>query len=203
MKPKRIALTGGIATGKSTVAKLFMDLGAVLIDADQAAREVVQPGSSCLEALHRILGPECFYEDGQINRRKVREGIIQDAALRAKVNAVLHPAISRVMEAQWQESLRMNPNRSVIFDIPLLFEADLARHFDTIILVYAPAEVQIERLMSRDHLSREEARNTLEMQLPIEEKRNLAGIIIDNSGELEKTRKQVLEVWELLQKGAH
>jgi dephospho-CoA kinase len=97
MTPRRIALTGGIATGKSTVAKLFEALGAVLIDADQVAREVVQPGSSCWDALHNLLGPDYFCTDGCLDRRKVRDRIIHDDILRSGVNAILHPAIMREM----------------------------------------------------------------------------------------------------------
>jgi dephospho-CoA kinase len=166
--PGRIALTGGIATGKSTVAKLFAELGAYILDADLAAREAVKPGASCWRRLRDFLGPSYFEENGTLRRRKLREEIIRDDQCRVTVNAILHPRIMAELDRQWQTRLALQPEAIIIFDIPLLFEADLARHFQTIILAYTSSEIQLQRLMARDGLSREEALGTLTMQLPIE-----------------------------------
>ncbi|NLI81029.1 MAG: dephospho-CoA kinase [Deltaproteobacteria bacterium] len=195
MKPRRIALTGGIATGKSTVAGMFAELGAVVLDADQAARDVVEPGHVCWHQLREAVGASYFEPDGHLRRKALRDGIIRDASLRSRVNAILHPAILKTMDRQWREWRDKDPRKVIIFDIPLLFELGLDIRFDTIILVYVPEHVQIERLMSRDGLSRDAALRTLSMQSPIEWKKKRAQIVIDNSKDLSATRGQVKEIW--------
>jgi dephospho-CoA kinase len=194
----RIALTGGIATGKSTVATFFAELGAGILDADQVAREVVTPGTECWRKLRDFLSPAYFDEDGTLKRLLLRERIIDDEHCRLTVNSILHPCIVKGMEERWQTEQRLRPEQPVIFDIPLLFEVNLARHFDMIILVYAPRDVQIQRLMLRDGLSREKAVATLAMQLPIEAKRALSHVVIDNSRDLDQTLEQVKSIWEKL-----
>ncbi|MCU0572589.1 MAG: dephospho-CoA kinase [Syntrophobacteraceae bacterium] len=195
MKPIRIALTGGIATGKSTVARMFSELGAVVLDADQAARQVVRPGSECSRKLLALLGPDYFDQDGEIKRREVRERIVADERLRGEVNSIVHPSIMEAMEAAWQEQQNASRGRLVIFDIPLLFETRLQDRFQLIILAYAPRALQIARLVERDGVSSAQAEKTLSMQWPIDEKRELSHFIIENGGSLEATRRQVLSVW--------
>jgi dephospho-CoA kinase len=196
MNQKKIALTGGIATGKSTVASMLAELGAVILDADKVARQVVEPGASCWQELHRLLGPDYFEPDGTLKRRLLRECIIRDSSCRSRVNAILHPSIVAAMEGEWEKSKADRPDRPVIFDIPLLYEANLAHGFDTVIVAYTSREIQIERLMKRDKLTREEAEKTLAMQLPIDLKKNEAQIVIDNSLDIEHTRRQVRALWE-------
>lgn len=191
----RICLTGGIASGKSTVARMLADLGAVIVDADEAARHAVQPGSSGWHQLHDLLGESFFRADGQLDRRKLRQRIIHDETCRLQVNAILHPAIMASMEAQQQYWQQHRPETPVILDIPLLFESKLAHRCDIILLVYVPQEVQVQRLMARDGVPREEAERSLDMQLPIEEKKSSADIVIDNSNTLEDTARQAGEVW--------
>ncbi len=196
MDPFRIALTGGIATGKSTVSRIFQELGAVILDADRVARDVVRTGSPCSHKLFQLLGPDYFDTDGQLRRRELRDRIIGSGELREAVNAILHPAIMEAMELAWNEHRRSSHHRAVvIFDIPLLFESRLQDRFQLVILVYAPPEVQISRLMVRDGVSRAQAESTLSMQWPIDEKRARAHRIIDNSGALEATRRQVASLW--------
>jgi dephospho-CoA kinase len=182
------------------VAKLFAELGACILDADVAARKVVKPGASCWQQLRDYLGPAYFDEHGTLERRKLRKTIIRDDRCRLTVNAILHPQITQELDRQWQSRRELQPELIIIFDIPLLFEADLARHFDTIILAYTSREIQIQRLMVRDSLSREEAEATLSMQLPIETKRSLAHLIIDNSFDLDQTRQQVKTSWDQLRR---
>ena len=199
----KIALTGGIATGKSAVATIFADLGARILDADQAAREAVKPGTPCWQELKSFLGPSYFEENGTLKRRKLREEIIRNSQSRLTVNAILHPCVMREMDREWRSVLELRPDQIVIFDIPLLFEADLAHHFKTIILVYTSREIQIRRLMLRDGLSHEEALETLTIQLPIDSKRSKSHLIIDNSYDPESTRQQVEAVWkELIHQGS-
>jgi dephospho-CoA kinase len=194
----RICLTGGIASGKSTVAKMFADCGAVIVDADQAAREVVEPGSRSWCQLKGLLGEIYFHGDGQLDRRKLRQRIISDEDCRRQVNAILHPAIMATMEKWRQYWIRQTPQAIIIFDIPLLYESKLAQRCDSVVLVYVPRELQIQRLMARDAVSREEAECSLGMQLAIEDKKGWADIVIDNSGILEHTRRQVESVWQKL-----
>jgi dephospho-CoA kinase len=191
----RICLTGGIASGKSTVARMLADLGAVIVDADEAARHAVQPGSPGWHQLQDLLGESFFRADGQLDRRKLRQRIIQDETCRLQVNAILHPAIMASMEAQQQYWQQNRPETPVILDIPLLFESKLAQRCDIVLLVYVPQEVQVQRLMARDGVPREEAERSLDMQIPIEEKKSLADIVIDNSNTLEDTQRQAGEVW--------
>jgi dephospho-CoA kinase len=196
MGAKRIALTGGIASGKSTVARMFADCGALILDADAAARKAVEPGSECWARLREWLGPDFFDEQRLLVRRKLRELIIRDPECRLRLNSILHPFVYALMEAEWRRESEARTGRVVIFDIPLLFESNAAGRFDTIILVHVPPEIQIRRLMERDGLTRTEAEETLEIQLPIESKKPLSQIVIDNSLDLDNTLRQVREVWD-------
>lgn len=198
----RIALTGGIATGKSTVARMFEQLGALILDADKASREAVRPGSPCWRKLREFLGEDYFDADGELKRRKVRELIIRDSGCRSAVNSCLHPAVLEAMEAEWKAARRQEPERVVIFDIPLLFEIGAAHRFDIVVLVHTPREIQISRLMARDGLDREEAEKTLLIQLPIDFKKSSSQIVIDNSRGLDDTLEQVHEAWERLKKAS-
>ena len=187
-------MTGGIATGKSTVAILFQDLGAIIVDADQIAREVVAPGSLGWRKLRAHLGESYFDREGALHRQRLREAIVRDPTCRKDIDAILHPLIFEAMERRWEEWRRGERTTPLMFDIPLLFESCMEGRFDTIILVYVPAEIQILRLMQRDKLTREAAGQTLTTQLPIDQKRATAHLIIDNSGTLEETARQVREI---------
>jgi dephospho-CoA kinase len=195
MEAGKIALTGGIATGKSTVAEMFRALGAVIIDADAAAREVVKPGEICWAELKAYLGVDFFDEHGDLKRAKLRERVISDEACRSNINTLLHPHILKRMENCWRVSRENHPDAIILFDIPLLFEIHLAPRFEIIILVYTQRDVQIQRLMARDGLTRAEAEQTLTIQLPIESKRSRAHLIVDNSYDLSNTRQQVTNIW--------
>jgi dephospho-CoA kinase len=177
------------------VARFFAELGAFILDADLAARDVVAVGTPCWQELRDFLGQAYFEANGGLKRRRLREQIIRDNQCRATVNAIVHPHILQELDQQWQSCRKLHPDAIIIFDIPLLFEADLARHFLTIILAYTSREIQIQRLMIRDSLSREAAEETLTMQLPIEAKRSRSDLIIDNSFDLDHTRQQVRTVW--------
>jgi dephospho-CoA kinase len=193
-----VGLTGGIASGKTTVAAMFEELGAAVLDADREAREAVRPGAEGWRKLREYPGPEYFDSDGTLNRRKLRERIIEDPDCRARVESILHPIVMDAMEERGRRIREREPGRLVLFDVPLLFEAGMAERFDVVILVYVPREVQIERLMERDGISRGEAEATLRMQIPIEDKKRRSEFVIDNSGPLEQTRRRVREVWESL-----
>jgi len=191
-------LTGGIATGKSTVATLLESFGAVVLDADKIAREVVEKGTPAWQKIREHFGSEVFNEDGTINREYLGSIIFSDRKKKELLNSLVHPAVFEVMA----ERLRMLQARGVgtvvICDVPLLIETGMERDFSEVILAFVPEELQIERLMSRDRISREEALKKIRSQMPIEEKRKYATIIIDNSGSIEETSKRTLEVYKYL-----
>ncbi|SPJ16361.1 Dephospho-CoA kinase [Syntrophobacter sp. SbD2] len=200
MLDKRIALTGGIATGKTTVANRFRELGAIILDADDYARKAVEPGTPSHTALRDHIGPLFFNPDGTLRRRELRRGIIREPALRKRINAILHPYITGAMEAEWERQKKLHPQAVIVFDVPLLFEGGFEKDFDIVILAYSTPEVQVQRLAQRDKLSPSEAERTLSMQFPIESKRAHSDYIIENSGEIESTLRQVDEVWNTILK---
>lgn len=198
--PPKIALTGGIATGKSTVSKMLQAKGAYIIDADKIAREIVRPGTQCWKKLKEVLPQDYFDTAGNIKRAELRKAIVQNPELRSIINTITHPEIIRKMESQWTEQITKNPWQITIFDIPLLFESRLHDRFDLVILVYAPPEIQVQRLIHRDGLNHEEAKKTLTMQMPIEKKKQLASLIIDNSSSIENLNQHVEKLWTQLKK---
>lgn len=190
-----IGLTGGIATGKSTVSAMLAELGAAVVDADQVAREVVLPGEPALRQVAETFGQAVLNEDGTLNRKKLGEIVFADEMKRKALEAILHPAIRQVMNDRIDRLERENPGRLVVADIPLLYETGLDARYPEVLVVYVPPDVQLERLMKRDGLTEAKARERLNAQLPIDEKKKRADWVIDNSGTLEETRRQVLDFW--------
>ncbi len=175
---------------------MLREKGAVVIDADEVARAVVEPGSSGWAMLREILPPDFFDPvTKKLNRRKLRLKIVEDKALRKRVEKVLHPEIVATMERLWREAVTSRPEVPVFFDVPLLYEAGMEDRFDRVILVYVDPETQVDRLCRRDGIGRREALRTLKMQLPIEWKRERAHEVIDNTGSVENTRRQVEDLW--------
>lgn len=199
----RVGLTGGIACGKSTVSEMFAAIGAHIVDADKIAREVVLPGKPALVKIVEAFGDECLNFDGTLNRKYLGSIVFQDEAARRKLESITHPAIRQEMLRQmayWEET---DPEGMTIADIPLLYESgwDKFYKFSDIIVVYVPRSVQLERLRKRDGLSEEEAMLRLNAQMPIEKKRDMADVVIDNSGTLEETRRQVERFYQSKLKG--
>jgi len=190
-----IGLTGGIACGKSTVADSLVRRGALLIDADRIAREVVVPGSPALALVARRFGQAVIAEDGTLARKKLGDIIFADAAARKDLEAILHPAIRREMIARMEQAERERPERLVVVDVPLLYESGLTAMFDEVMVVYVPEQMQLQRLMARDGTSEETARLRIAAQLPIERKKEQADIVIDNSGTLAETELQLDTFW--------
>lgn len=193
-----IGLTGGIATGKSTVSKMFRELGAPIVDADRIARLVVEPDQPAWHDLVAHFGGEIVLPDRTINRPKLAGIVFSDASERDKLNSIVHPRVREESACQVAEYLREDPKRPVIQDVPLLIETGLYKQMDKVILVYADAATQLERLTERDQMSEEEARKRIAAQMPIEEKRSYADFLIDNRGTLDETRLQVVRIWEEL-----
>ncbi|KAA1186307.1 dephospho-CoA kinase [Paenibacillus sp. B2(2019)] len=193
-----IGLTGGIASGKSTVSALLVSKGARLVDADVIAREVMLPGHEVLAAAVKQFGSEILSSDGTLNRGKLGDIVFQDPAALQALNNLTHPAIRREIKERMNSMEEEDPKKLTIVDIPLLFESGLENMFHEILVVYVPREVQIARLMERNGLSLEQAEARLNAQMDIEAKRNKADYIIDNSGELAHTEQQVAVLWDRL-----
>ncbi|MHB1575178.1 MAG: dephospho-CoA kinase [Candidatus Dormibacteria bacterium] len=190
-----VALTGGVATGKSTVAEMLQRLGAHIVDADQLAREAVAPGSDGLGAVVARFGPGMLTEEGTLDRRRMADLVFQHPHERAALEAIVHPIVARLS----REAIRAASDsgaRLIVYDIPLLFETGRAGDFTTIILAYLRPELQLRRLMERSGLSQAEARARIAAQMPIDDKCALATWVVDNSGTLEQTRVQVFDLWQ-------
>lgn len=184
-----IGLTGAIATGKSTVSQMLKAYDIPIIEADHIARKVVEPGTIGLDLIKRHFGKQ-FISDGKLNRKKLGSVIFSDQDKREKLNQLLHPLIEKEMDDQINE-LKQKNESLIVLDIPLLFETDFIKKVDQIMVVYTPESVQIERLMTRDQLTKEQAMDRISSQIRIEDKRDQANILIDNSGSLAKTQQQV------------
>jgi dephospho-CoA kinase len=193
-----VGLTGGIATGKSTVVALLRGKGADIIDLDELARVVVEPGRPALDEVRRRFGDAVIASDGTLDRAALGAIVFDDKPARRDLEGILHPAILTEERRRSAEFARKNPRTIIITDVPLLFELGLETAFDTTILVYAPRAVQAERLMARDGYSAEEARKRLDAQLDIETKRARAGHVIDNSGPRADLSAEVDRVWNKL-----
>lgn len=188
-----IGLTGGIATGKSTVSNMLKEKGFPVIDADIAARAVVEPGQPALQEIMNAFGSDVLSADGSLNRQKLGSIIFHDKEKRKKLNEIVHPAVRSWMMAEKDKAVRKG-YKTIVFDIPLLFESKLTWMADRTLLVYTDPAVQLQRLMNRNGYTEEEASARIQSQMPIEEKKELADDIINNSGTKEETAKQ-LEHW--------
>ncbi|MBA2943954.1 dephospho-CoA kinase [Paenibacillus sp. CGMCC 1.16610] len=190
-----IGLTGGIACGKSTVSAMLVSRGALLVDADQIARDVVQPGSPVLEQVAAHFGQAVIQEDGSLHRKKLGEIVFGNTDARKQLEHILHPPIRKMIREQMEAYEKQFPDKLVVVDIPLLFESDLSFMFEEVLVVYVPPHIQVERLMRRDNLTESAANNRINAQMSIEEKRKLADIVIDNSGTWEDTLSSVERFW--------
>lgn len=196
----QVGLTGGIASGKSTVLTHFRSCGAATIDADVVAREVVEPGSEGLRRVIDRFGPEYIREDGTLDRAKLGQLVFTDDAQRQVLNTILHPLINARIRQRMTQLEHETPEVPVIVDIPLLIENRLTGLFDRIIVVYIPQTLQIERLMARDGLGEDEALQRIQAQMTLDEKRKYADYVIDNSSDVENTRRQVERIWDSLRR---
>jgi dephospho-CoA kinase len=193
---KLIGLTGGVGSGKSTVAAILRELGAVVVDADEASHAVYEPGTPGFEAVVGEFG-DYYVRDGHIDRQRLGELIFKDAASRRRLNAIVHPLVRDWMAARTAEAVEQGAD-VVVQDVPLLFENGLDPLFSSVVLVYVPEEMQLARLIEGRGFTPERARAVIATQVPIEEKRRRAHIVIDNSGTLEQTRSQVEQLWARL-----
>jgi dephospho-CoA kinase len=197
----KIAITGGAGSGKSTVARMFKELGAEVLDADAAARNAVAVGAPAWQELRRLYGQEYFNSDGTLNRSKLAQRIFADPEARRRLDALIHPLVAQELQAKMADLERRGVDL-VLVEVPLLFETGREQSYDRIIVVAVPQAHQIRRLQSRDHRGAEEIRGILQAQWPLADKAARADFVVDNSGDPNATLKQVKKIWEKLQKSA-
>ncbi|MDR1045612.1 MAG: dephospho-CoA kinase [Candidatus Adiutrix sp.] len=192
----RLALTGGIASGKSTLAEIFVGLGARHIDFDRLARRAVEPGSAGLAQAAELFGPEILTAEGRLNRPRTAELIFADHGLKARLEQIIHPLVWDLLGRELED---LETEKAVLISVPLLFEAGLESFFSPVGLVFASPETQVRRLMARQAaLGRREAENILAGQWPAPPKVMGSTFIINNDGSLEDSRRQVEAVWRAL-----
>ena len=195
-----VGLTGGIGSGKSSVAEMFKDEGAYVIDFDYLARVVVEPDTPAWRDIVDYFGQEILSPDRTLNRSKLAEIVFSDAQSRKALEGFTHPRIFEKRDTLLKDIKTKDSQAIVIVDVPLLFELSLNKNFDTIILVYVSRDVQIERAIKRDALLKEEVEKRLKAQINIEKKKLLSDYIINNEGSLKNTRDQVRKVTHELKK---
>ncbi len=190
---RTIGLTGGIACGKSNVSATLASLGAVVIDGDLLAREAVDPGSEGLTAIREAFGDAVFHEDGTLNRRMLGDRVFQNPEEKAKLDSIMQPVIRSLTVARMQEAANAGAKVCVL-DMPLLYEFGYEALCDTVWCVYLPPEKQLQRLMERDHMTRQQAVNRIESQMPAAEKAARAQTVIHTDGTLEETQSLVRQL---------
>ncbi|MCF8566215.1 dephospho-CoA kinase [Alicyclobacillus tolerans] len=193
-----VGLTGGIATGKSTVTNMLRELDAYVVDADEWARRVVEPGAEALTEIAQEFGETVLNPDGTLNRAALGEVVFTDVSARQRLNAITHPRIRNGMLQETMEFVKSSPNMPIVWDVPLLFEGETKNLVDLTVLVYATPQLQLTRLMERNGYSLKEAKARIAAQMPIDEKRQFADYIIDNSGTQSETKEQVQKLWTTL-----
>lgn len=191
-----VGLTGGVATGKSTVSKMFKQCGAVVIDADALAREIVQPGKPAWREIVRAFGKDMLNPDRTINRHSLGTMVFHDKKKLRRLERIIHPRVAREQAKFAKQAGKNDPNAIVIYDVPLLFEAHIDKRVDKVIVVTADQKTQLDRLRKRNGLSRAEALRRIRSQLPLAQKRRLADYVLDGT---QTRRRLAREVSHLLE----
>jgi dephospho-CoA kinase len=186
-----VGLTGGVATGKSTVAKMFKQCGAVVIDADQLARDVVKPGKPAWREIVKTFGKAILNPDRTLNRRELGAVVFRNRTKRRRLECIIHPRVAREQALLTKQAARKDPHAVVIYDVPLLFEAGIDKRVDRTIVVTADRETQISRLKERNSLSRAEAIRRIKSQMPLRKKCKLADVQIDGTKRLNQLQVEV------------
>jgi dephospho-CoA kinase len=193
----RVGLTGGIGAGKSEVSKRLAAQGAIVIDADLIAREVVEPGTDGLSEVVAAFGPEVLGPDGALDRARLGDIVFADPQLLARLNAIVHPRVgARMRELEYTAP----PGAIVVHDVPLIAENNLAGGYDLIVVVDVPPRIQLDRLVRLRGMSREQAQARIAAQASREQRLAVAGIVVDNSGSLAELDRQVGDLWAELRR---
>jgi dephospho-CoA kinase len=193
-----VGLTGGIASGKSLVSRVFRDLGAHVIDADRIVHELLRSDQEACKEVARHFGPSVVQPDGCIDRRRLGAIVFQNGAERTWLNSCLHPKVFEVFTMQTRHIQEQDPQALVVFDAALLVETGFHRGLDRIVVVYAEPEQQRDRLMARDRFTEAEALQRIASQMPLAQKRGHADYVITNTGTRERTERQAREVFRKL-----
>ena len=196
-----VGLTGGVASGKTTVSRVLKEEGAYIIDADQMARELVRPHTPAWKKLVKAFGKDILREDGSIHRKKLADKVYADLGQRKLLNQILHPRIRKEMERRAKEIGQKDPEAVVVIDAPLLVELGDHRKMDKLVVVTSTRTQQIERLKERDGISPEQALRIFSSQMTVEDKVKLADFVIRNEGSFQETKKKTREVFQELKKG--
>ncbi|MGD9125251.1 MAG: dephospho-CoA kinase [Desulfarculaceae bacterium] len=194
-----VGLTGGIASGKSSVSAMLTELGAHLIDFDLIARQVVEPDQPAYKEIVAYFGEQILQPDRGLDRKKLSALVFSDMEKRKKLEGFTHPRIYEEFFAQLQQISRQDPHAIIIVDVPLLVELNLMYLFEKVVVVWVSSQVQVKRLMQRDQIKKEEAANILAAQLSLDDKKAFADYLIDNDGDPKKTEAQVKELWKTFQ----
>jgi len=197
-----VGLTGGLATGKSAVARLFQDCGAVVLDADVLARQLVEPGKPAWRDIVRAFGKQVLSPDRSLDRHALAKIVFRNRAKLKKLNAIVHPRVAREQTRLTREIARKDPDAVILYDAPVLIEAGAHKRMDKIVVVSADQETQIKRLRNRNHLSRTEALRRIQSQLPLAQKVKLADYVIDGTLSFEQTKNEVQRIYDELQQRA-
>lgn len=193
-----IALTGGIASGKSTIARRLAELGAVVVDADQIVRDVQQPGSPVLAAIADEFGEGMLQPDGALDRAALAGRVFGDGAAVTRLNAIVHPAVRAESAHRFAEAREADPSAVVVYDVPLLVEARVDDPWELIVVAHAPAGIRQDRLVELRGMSEADAAARIASQVPDETRLAIADAVIDTTGSLEDTVRQVDELWATL-----
>jgi len=190
-----VGLTGGVACGKSSVARLFQDCGAILIDADVLARTVIERGKPALKDVARVFGKKSLLPDGTLNRPALAKIVFGSPAKLKKLNAIVHPRVAREQARMTREIANQEPRAVVIYDAPVLIEAGAHKRMDKIVVVSADEKTQIKRLHNRSHLSKTEALRRIKSQMPLAKKTAMADYVIDGTLSFEQTKHEVQRIY--------
>ena len=191
-----IALTGGIASGKSTIARRLAEHGAVIVDADQIVREVQAPGSPVLERIAETFGPEILTADGALDRAVLGARVFGDADLLARLNAIVHPAVRAESQRRFDVALGDDASAVVVYDVPLLVEARVDDPWDLIVVAHAPAEERRRRLVEIRGMAEQQAQERIAAQVSDEQRLAVADVVIDTSADIDETHAQTDSLWE-------
>lgn len=193
-----VALTGGIASGKSTIARRLAEHGAVVVDADQLVREVQQPGSPVLAAIAETFGERMLRPDGSLDRAALGSRVFGDEAAIAQLNRIVHPAVRAESARRFEEAFAADPDAVVVYDVPLLVEARVDDPWQLIVVAHAPEDVRLGRLVELRGMTETDATARLASQVPDDARLRIADVVIDTAGSLESTRRQVDALWDSL-----
>ncbi len=197
-----VGITGGIASGKSTVARQLRSLGMMVIDADELARQVVEPGQPAWQDIVDSFGPQYLKEDQTIDRLRLGEFVFSNPEQLKKLNSLTHPHVMNEFKNRIREIATAHPEAVIGLEVPLLYETNMDKMCDQVWVVWVDHETQLQRLMARDGLDREDAEKRIAAQMPLDEKARLAQVVIDNRYSLEHTQRQVARYFQEIKQAA-